>query len=57
MPLSINKLKRSLKSKHPYIERNLGSVLSIIRHSMQNATAFEVAAEQLKELHMERVSL
>ncbi|XP_027175422.1 protein RRP6-like 2 isoform X2 [Coffea eugenioides] len=54
MPLTTSKLKRSLKSKHPYIERNLGSVLSIIRHSMQNAAAFEVAAQQLKEQHVER---
>ncbi|CDP19485.1 unnamed protein product [Coffea canephora] len=54
MPLTTSKLKRSLKAKHPYIERNLGSVLSIIRHSMQNAAAFEVAAQQLKEQHVER---
>ncbi|XP_071909989.1 protein RRP6-like 2 isoform X1 [Coffea arabica] len=56
MPLTTSKLKRSLKSKHPYIERNLGSVLSIIRHSMQNAAAFEVAAQQLKEQHVERAT-
>ncbi|KAL3534826.1 hypothetical protein ACH5RR_003287 [Cinchona calisaya] len=56
MPLNTNKLRRSLKSKHPYIERNLASVLSIIRHSMQNAAAFEDAAERLKERHMDRAS-
>ncbi|KAK4382125.1 protein RRP6-like 2 [Sesamum angolense] len=41
MPLTTNQLRRVLKSKHPYIDRNLGSVVSIIRHSIQNAAAFE----------------
>ncbi|PON53649.1 Ribonuclease D [Parasponia andersonii] len=49
MPVTTSQLRRLVKSKHPYIEHNLGSVLSIIRNSMQNATAFEAAAEQLKE--------
>ncbi|KAK0600373.1 hypothetical protein LWI29_014363 [Acer saccharum] len=49
MPLTPNKLRRLLKSKHPYIERNLGSVVSIIRDSMQNAAAFEATAQHLKE--------
>ncbi|XP_068308573.1 protein RRP6-like 2 [Pyrus communis] len=48
MPVTTSKLKRLVKSKHPYMERNLGSVVSIIRHSMQNAAFFEPAVEHLK---------
>lgn len=57
MPLTTNKLLRLVKLKHPYIERNIGSVVSIIRHSIQNAPAFEVAVQQLKERQMERASV
>ncbi|KAL0338765.1 UNVERIFIED_CONTAM: protein RRP6-like 2, partial [Sesamum angustifolium] len=53
MPLTTNQLRRVLKSKHPYIDRNLGSVVSIIRHSIQNAAAFEEAAKHLKERRLE----
>ncbi|CAA0818753.1 Polynucleotidyl transferase- ribonuclease H fold protein with HRDC domain [Striga hermonthica] len=53
MPLTTNHLRRILKSKHPYIERNLGSVVSIIRHSIQNASAFEEAAKLLNERRLE----
>ncbi|KAJ0013434.1 hypothetical protein Pint_20031 [Pistacia integerrima] len=56
MPVTPSKLRRLLKSKHPYIERNLGSVVSIIRDSLQNATAFEAIAQQLKEGRMEIAS-
>ncbi|GER26963.1 3'-5' exonuclease domain-containing family protein [Striga asiatica] len=52
-PLTVNHLRKVLKSKHPYIERNLGSVVSIIRHSIQNAAAFEEAAKLLKERRLE----
>ncbi|KAK6131653.1 hypothetical protein DH2020_034667 [Rehmannia glutinosa] len=52
-PLTTSQLRRVLKSKHPYIERNLGSVVSIIRHSIQNAAAFEEASKSLKERRME----
>ncbi|XVE62512.1 hypothetical protein DITRI_Ditri06bG0123600 [Diplodiscus trichospermus] len=48
MPVTASKLRRLLKSKHPYVERNLGAVITIIRHSMQNAVAFEAAAQQLR---------
>ena len=48
MPVTASKLRRFLKSKHPYVERNLGAVVSIIKHSMQNAVAFEAAAQQLR---------
>ncbi|KAL6560149.1 hypothetical protein OROHE_006387 [Orobanche hederae] len=53
MPLRTDQLRRVLKSKHPYIERNLGSVVSIIRHSVQNAAAFEEAAKLLMERRLE----
>ncbi|KAL5837399.1 hypothetical protein ACOSQ3_014568 [Xanthoceras sorbifolium] len=56
MPLTPSKLRRVLKSKHPYIERNLGSVVSIIRDSMHNASAFEAAAQHLKEGRVEIAS-
>lgn len=55
MPVTASKLRRLVMSKHPYIERNLGSVVSIIRHSIQNASAFEAVAEQLKEALVEKV--
>ncbi|CAN8230962.1 unnamed protein product [Cochlearia groenlandica] len=49
MPVSAGKLRRMLKSKHSYIERNIQSVVSIIRQSMQNCSAFESAAQSLKD--------
>ncbi|KAL5547215.1 hypothetical protein UlMin_006902 [Ulmus minor] len=52
MPGSTSKLRRLVKSKHPYIEHNLASVVSIIQNSMENAAAFETAAEHLKEGRM-----
>ncbi|KAK8620335.1 hypothetical protein V6N13_066814 [Hibiscus sabdariffa] len=48
MPLTVSKLHRLLKSKHPYVEQNIGAVATIIKHSMQNAVAFEAAAQQLR---------
>ncbi|KAI3705399.1 hypothetical protein L1987_75636 [Smallanthus sonchifolius] len=56
MPVTPGKLRHLLKSRHPYIERNLGSVVSIIRHSMQNAVAFEPVAKKLKEEHIETMA-
>lgn len=56
MPVTVNKLRRLLKSKHPYIERNLASIVTIIRHSMLNSCAFEEAAQRLKEVRAEAVS-
>lgn len=56
MPLTTNNLRRLLKTKLAYIERNLGSVVSIIRHSLQNAAAFEESAEYLKQRHLEMVN-
>ncbi|XP_038724908.1 protein RRP6-like 2 isoform X2 [Tripterygium wilfordii] len=53
MPVTTSKLRRLLRSKHPYVEHNLGSVVSVIRSSMQNAASFEDAAKQLKEGRME----
>ncbi|KAE9619820.1 hypothetical protein Lal_00040436 [Lupinus albus] len=49
MPVTTTKLRRLVKSKHPFVERNLDTVLNIIKHSIQNAAAFEEAALQLKE--------
>ncbi|RDX95637.1 Protein RRP6-like 2, partial [Mucuna pruriens] len=49
MPLNTSKLRRLVKSKHPYVEHNLDTVVNIIRHSIQNAAAFEEAVQQLKE--------
>lgn len=34
MPRTANKLFQLLKSKHPYMEQNLGAVVSIIKHYM-----------------------
>ncbi|XP_021828799.1 protein RRP6-like 2 isoform X2 [Prunus avium] len=48
MPVTTSKLKRLVKSKHPYIEHNLASVVSIIGLSMQNAAFLEPAVEHLK---------
>ncbi|XP_023544636.1 protein RRP6-like 2 [Cucurbita pepo subsp. pepo] len=56
MPVTINKLRRLLKSKHSFIERNLASIVTIIRHSMLNSSAFEEAAERLKEVRTEAAS-
>lgn len=56
MPLTTSKLRRVVKSKHPYVERNLGSIVSIIRLSVQNSAAFEAAAKKLKERLSERAS-
>lgn len=55
MPDTTNKLRRLVKSKHPYIEQHLASVVSVIRHSMQNAAFFEAAAEHLKVGRVELV--
>ncbi|KAK7267021.1 hypothetical protein RIF29_19685 [Crotalaria pallida] len=48
MPVNTSKLRRLVKSKHLYVEHNLDTVLNIIKHSIQNAAAFEEAAQQLK---------
>ncbi|KAL3644130.1 hypothetical protein CASFOL_012062 [Castilleja foliolosa] len=53
LPLTQIQLRHVLKSKLPYIERNLASVVSMIRHSVQNAAAFEEAAKLLKEKRLE----
>lgn len=55
MPVTPANLRHVLKARHPYIERNLGAVVSIIRHSMQNTVAFEPVAKKLKEEHIEMV--
>ncbi|KAF7852260.1 hypothetical protein BT93_L5398 [Corymbia citriodora subsp. variegata] len=49
MPVTTGKLLRLVKSRHPYVERNLASVVSIIRNSIQNSAAYEAMVELLKE--------
>ncbi|KAL2900845.1 Protein RRP6-like 2 [Bienertia sinuspersici] len=56
MPLTTTKLRHLVKSKHPYVERNLGDVVTIIRHSVQNASCFEAVAQQLKEARIQMAS-
>ncbi|RWR82153.1 protein RRP6-like protein 2 [Cinnamomum micranthum f. kanehirae] len=48
-PVTSGKLRQLVKAKHPFVERNLGPVMNIIRSSIQNAAAFECASEQLKK--------
>lgn len=55
MPITASKLRHGLRSKHPYIERNIGSVVSIIKHAIRNASAFEEAVEHLKARQLEMV--
>lgn len=57
MPTTTSMLRRAVKSRHHYIDRNLGSVVSIIRNSMQNAAAYETIAEKLKEDRKKAVSI
>lgn len=56
MPLTTSSLHQLVKLKHQYVERHLDSVVSIIKHSIQNASAYEVVAEQLKAAYTEAVS-
>ncbi|QCD97383.1 protein RRP6-like 2 [Vigna unguiculata] len=50
MPVIISNLRRIVgRSKLPYVERSLDVIVNIVRHSMQNAVAFEEAALRLKE--------
>ncbi|KAK1296505.1 hypothetical protein QJS10_CPB15g02138 [Acorus calamus] len=53
VPLTTGKLKRLVKSKNSYVERNLGSVISVIRSSIENAAAFESISEQIKKWRIE----
>lgn len=57
MPVIISNLRRIVgRTKHPYVERSLDVIVNIVRHSMQNAAAFEEAALRLKEEHAASVS-
>nr|KYP70097.1 Exosome component 10 [Cajanus cajan] len=57
MPVIISNLRRIVgKSKLPYVERSLDVIVNIVRHSMQNAAAFEETALRLKEEHAASVS-
>uniref|UniRef100_A0A165ZRD9 HRDC domain-containing protein n=1 Tax=Daucus carota subsp. sativus TaxID=79200 RepID=A0A165ZRD9_DAUCS len=56
MPLTTSSLHQLVKLKHPYVESQLDSVVSIIQHCVQNASAYEVVAKQLKEAYTEATS-
>ncbi|KAK1390190.1 hypothetical protein POM88_018368 [Heracleum sosnowskyi] len=56
MPLTTISLHQLVKLKHQYVERHLDSEVSIIKHSIQNASAYEAIAEQLKEAYTEAIS-
>ncbi|KAG9452076.1 hypothetical protein H6P81_004980 [Aristolochia fimbriata] len=49
LPVNAGKLRRLLRSKHPFVEKNIGSVVGIIKSSIANAAAFQAVSEQLKE--------
>ncbi|KAL5720609.1 hypothetical protein ACHQM5_013262 [Ranunculus cassubicifolius] len=53
MPLTASKLRRVLNSRHSYLERNLGSVVNVIKKSIENASNFEDIAEQLHKARVE----
>ncbi|XP_072999326.1 protein RRP6-like 2 [Typha latifolia] len=57
MPLSSGKLRQLVKSKHPFVERYLSSVIGIIRSSIAGSSAFESIAEQLKNRRREASTL
>ncbi|KAF9601051.1 hypothetical protein IFM89_015036 [Coptis chinensis] len=40
MPVTVSKLRRLVKSKHPYVEVNLDSIVDIIKSSIRNGAAF-----------------
>ncbi|XP_073317360.1 protein RRP6-like 2 [Primulina huaijiensis] len=56
MPVTASKLRHVLRSKHPYIEQNIASVVSVIKYAIRNASAFEEAVERLKARRLEMVS-
>nr|XP_010932653.1 protein RRP6-like 2 isoform X1 [Elaeis guineensis] len=53
MPTTPGKLHQLVKFKHPFVERYLSSVISVIRSSVANSTAFESIAAQLKGERLE----
>ncbi|RWW27415.1 hypothetical protein GW17_00008157 [Ensete ventricosum] len=53
MPVTSGKLQRLVKSKHPFVERHLNSVVGIIKSSIANSSAYEGITEQLKEGRLE----
>ncbi|KAK8591386.1 hypothetical protein V6N13_031432 [Hibiscus sabdariffa] len=56
MPVTASKLRRLLNSKYPYVERDICLVVDTIKHSMQNAAAFEAAAQQVRMGRVQNVS-
>ncbi|RZS28508.1 hypothetical protein BHM03_00062109 [Ensete ventricosum] len=53
MPVTSGKLQRLVKSKHPFVERHLNSVVGIIKSSIANSSAYEGITEQLKAGRLE----
>ncbi|EPS62558.1 hypothetical protein M569_12230, partial [Genlisea aurea] len=53
MPLTISHLRHLLKTKLPYVDRNLSTIVSIIRQSIPVAPAFEEGVKYLKERRSE----
>ena len=55
MPLTSGMLRRLVKSKHPFVERNLEAVVSVIKNAAVNAARFEPIVEHLKNNPLEVV--
>lgn len=55
MPVTSGKLKRIVKSRNPFLERNLKDVINIIRDAIAASGAFESIVEQLKKGKLEEV--
>jgi len=53
MPVSSGKLRRLMKSKHSVVERHLNTVINLIRHAIENSSAFENITEELKKARLE----
>lgn len=57
MPQTSGSLRRLVKSKHQYVERNLNTVLKIIKNAIANSSAFEDIAVELRKKHLESLAM
>ncbi|KAH0467824.1 hypothetical protein IEQ34_002857 [Dendrobium chrysotoxum] len=57
MPQSSGNLRRLVKSKHPYVERHLNAVSSIIKNAIANSSAFESIAEEIRKERIEALAM
>jgi exosome complex exonuclease RRP6 len=55
MPTDTAHLKRIVKSKYPFVERNLDDIAYTIWNALEYSYAFEGIAEQLKKERSEQV--